>query len=83
MTDMSIVAALCLIAIMKAYFFTAASFLISQHVYIGDLKGSEDDAFIDFCVVVIDMLTLWLLHILQESVEQESVEQKGVEQEIL
>jgi hypothetical protein len=43
--------------------------VIFENVYIGNLKGSEHDSFVDFCVVVTDMFILWWLQILQELVE--------------
>ena len=63
MVDLSLVAALCLISFAKVQIFTFASGLVFENVYIGNLKGSEYDAFVDFCVVVVDVLILWWLHV--------------------
>ena len=73
MPEISSVAELGLILYFKVRFVQAALALIYQHVYIGDLKGSEYDAFVDFCVVVVDVLVVLGLHLLQERVEESNV----------
>jgi hypothetical protein len=69
MEDVSLIAMLCLNFGLKVQFFAQMSSLVYENVYIGDLKGSELDAFVDLCVVVVDMFILWLLQVIEELIK--------------